>query len=261
MVKKPTRLRVSLLQFSSSQGQPLLTLNKVHRLVKHLDYRADLLVTPEMWPTGFILGEKQRLQRENDLCLDYFKSLAVERKVYVISSMLETYGGQYFNSAFLINPHGKIQKKYRKIHLFKLSQEHKKFNPGNEVVVAEVKGVALGVAICYDLRFPEVFRKMLKWNVEVIAIPAAWPKPRLDHFNTLLKARAIENQAYVLGVNKVGQSLHGEVYAGNSSVYDPWGVCLGKLGTGLEVLNCELNLNRLRKIREEFPALKDRRLW
>ena len=147
--------------------------------------------------------------------------------------------------------------KYRKIHLF--FKERKYFSPGNELKFFDYKNFRIGLAICYDIRFPEMFRKLMKLGVNTFIISAAFPMKRSDHWETLLKARAIENQSYIIACNRIGKDE--EEYAGTSMVIDPWGNVLVKASKDKEeILITEIDYNRIVKVRENFPILKDIRL-
>jgi predicted amidohydrolase len=118
---------------------------------------------------------------------------------------------------------------------------------------------AIGFSTCYDLRFPEIYRLLLDGGAELVVVPAGWPTPRLEHWRLLLRARAIENQVFVVGCNAAG-SDGAVVYGGHSAVIDPWGAVLAEAGDGEEVLTVDVDLGSVAKIREEFPILRDRRL-
>jgi predicted amidohydrolase len=151
---------------------------------------------------------------------------------------------------------GREVARYAKMRPFKLAGES--VEPGAEPVLVECGEFKLAPAVCYDLRFPELFRAGVKRGANLFAVIANWPTPRLDHWLTLLKARAIENQAYVIGVNRVGRDPNAE-YPGRSQIIGPRGDILADAGNAEGVISAELNLPALESYRREFPALQDAR--
>jgi len=221
---KNSRLKFHLLQFASVNGHPLRTLERVQKMISPLRVKAqDWLVFPEMWPAGFRLDEKLRQQKENKECAEWLRSFAQEKRCFMVGSMLEISQGRAYNSSYVLNPQGRLLRKYRKIHLFRLGEEHRKFSPGTRPALLRFPWGKMGLGICYDLRFPELFRLYSKKAAKLILLPSAWPRERLPHFLTLLQARAIENQCFVVGTNKIGHHDSGIPYGGHSAVFGPWG--------------------------------------
>lgn len=255
------KIKVHLVQFASCEAQPLKTADKLQKWLKSFSPEpASLVVFPEMWPSSFGNHEKERQIAENAHCFLWLKRYAKLHRCFMAGSMLEHKQNKSFNSAYLINPNGELSGSYRKIHLFAHWGEHERFAAGEEVMVCPFGSTKLGLAICYDLRFPELFRRLAELGSEVIIVPSAWPSNRLDHFKTLLKARAIENQCFVVGVNKVGPRSPEIRYGGHSIVYGPWGESCGELGPSRGILSLDLDLARLAQIRQDYPFLKSRRL-
>jgi predicted amidohydrolase len=149
--------------------------------------------------------------------------LAVQNKISIVGSLLEKRGMEVANSATFFASNGKLLGVYRKIHLFPLMQEDKWLLPGEVPLATDMPWGRTGFAICYDLRFPELFRRYARDRVEVIVMSMAWPHPRLAHYRTLLRARAVENQCYMIAVNRIGADDDGTRYFGHSCVIDPWG--------------------------------------
>jgi len=164
--------------------------------------------------------------------------------------------GRMFNTSVLLGRDGAVLATYRKIHLFGFGEgEPKLMTPGDDIVVQD----GLGLATCYDLRFPEQFRRLLDAGAEVVLIPAAWPAKRVAHWRLLAQARAVENQSYVVACNTAGEHS-GVSMGGGSIVVDPWGAVLAEAGTGEEVLVVDLDLELVARTRSSFPILADRRL-
>jgi len=256
---KIKHLRLHLAQFASINGQPLKTLAKVQKLLHGRKIRAgDWVVFPEMWPGGFLLTDRLRMEVENSFCFRWLKDFAKTKACWMAGSMLEVKRGRFFNSAYIIAPNGSLAHRYRKIHLFKLGEEHRKFIPGTGATVLPLPWGKLATAICYDLRFPELFRIYAKKGATLVLLPSAWPRERLDHFLSLLKARAIENQCFMVGVNKIGHHDSGMPYGGHSAVFGPWGEKLIEMGTGSAVAELELDLSAVDQVRRDYPFLSGR---
>ena len=169
--------------------------------------------------------------------------------------------GKFYNSSYLIDPAGEIRANYRKIHLFGYqSQETKLLTPGREVVVVDTPLARFGLATCYDLRFPELFRKMAEAGVQVVLVCSAWPYPRLEHWLMINRVRAIENQFFVVSANSCGLN-QGAMFVGHSMHVDPWGTILASGGDDEAIVRSELDLSRIEDARGRFPALADRVDW
>lgn len=256
--KRKGPLTLHLVQFPSIPGEPLKTLGKLKTWLGGLKTkRGDWIVLPEMWPSLFQAKQAFKQRLENALCFHWLKELARERGCYVSGSMLEMPGTTAYNSAFIIDPSGELKARYRKIHLFPLSGEHKHFSAGKKSQKIKLSGINLGLAICYDLRFPDLFRHLARQGAQLILVPSAWPLSRMDHFRSLLKARAIENQCFVVGVNKCGPERDGLVFAGHSMVWDPWGISLGELGSRRGFLSVRIDLSQVDDVRKRFPFLTE----
>ena len=159
------------------------------------------------------------------------------------------------NKYTVVNSIGNVISEYTKIHPFSYSGEDKYFRKGKGISFFEYKGFCISTFICYDLRFPEIFRAASK-NADLIIVPANWPGVRSDHWRALLKARAVENMCYIIGVNCVGNT-GGTEYFGGSCIYDPSGILLNEMNGSEDMLITDIE-NNAAKLREAFPALKDR---
>jgi len=169
-------------------------------------------------------------------------------------------------SCVVFNDQGQQVARYDKIHLFDAMvedaqgqyRESDTFEPGEDIVVLDTPAGRLGLAICYDLRFPELYRRLVDAGATLVLVPSAWPYPRVEHWQLLPKARAVENLAYVAAVNGVGSFAESELL-GRSTVYDPWGTAVASTGDQPDLVTADLNPERVRAVRDEFPALEDRR--
>lgn len=165
----------------------------------------------------------------------------------------------YANTAVLFDPSGSRRLVYRKHHLFGYeSAENNLLTPGERVNTAELDEFTVGITTCYDLRFPELYRELVDQGATLLLVPSAWPYPRVEHWTTLSRARAVENLAYLATINGVGQFDDARLL-GRSAVYDPWGTTVAAASDEPASVTAEIDATRVRTVREEFPALDDRR--
>jgi predicted amidohydrolase len=225
---------------------------------------ADLIILPELWNIGFMSFNRYISEAEtmDGPTLSALKYLAQELKVYLhTGSFVEEVGGRYYNSSYLLSPEGDVLANYHKIHLFGYnSMENQILSSGDSVVVAKTPLGNFGLATCYDLRFPELFRKMIERGADVFLIASAWPYPRLEHWIMLNRVRALENQCFLVSANSVGMNM-GIQFVGHSMIVNPWGVILTSGGDEEVILRSEVNLAEVKSARDRFPALSDRVAW
>lgn len=253
-------MRVHLIQLSYGDEESLTErTQRVAGLVR--DQRgADLVVLPELWPNGGFTydGWEDSAQPLGGSVVTALRAAAADlgATVHMGSLVERDETGSLFNTSVLVGPGGEVLTTYRKIHLFGFGEgEPTLMTPGSEVVVHD----GLGLATCYDLRFPEMFRALLDAGAEVDLVPAAWPAKRVHHWRLLAQARAVENQSYVVACNTAGTHA-GVPMGGGSLVVDPWGEVLAEAGTEEEVLVVRLDLDVVGSARTSFPVLPDRRL-
>jgi len=172
--------------------------------------------------------------------------------------MLESQGGQFFNTMALYSPEGRLAASYRKIHLFRLMDEDQYLAAGTAGVMHELPWGCAGLAICYDLRFPELFRRYALEGARLLILPAAWPHPRRMHWRTLLRSRAIENQCFVAACNRVG-TTNDVSFFGSAAVIDPWGETLIEGGETEALLTVRIDLETVEATRNKIPIFADRR--
>lgn len=215
-----------------------------------------LVVLPEMFATGFSFDVNATKQGQPRECEEFLGSLARELKSCVIGGVVSVgKDGLARNEAVAFGPDGML-KRFAKIHPFRREQEV--HTPGDEIVTFPWAGFEVAPLVCYDLRFPESFRTAARMGASLMVVIANWPVARIDHWVTLLRARAIENQAYVIGVNRCGRDPE-LVYSGRSLVVDPHGTVLADAEDGEKVVTAELDPAVVTKWREDFPALRDAR--
>jgi len=216
----------------------------------------DLVVLPEMFNSGFSMNSAAVAERPDGLSSQKLSKLAKKHHINIIAGLTQIKDNLASNIALVINRQGIIKAKYIKNYPYSHAGEDKSYMTGNQQVVFELDEVKASIFICYDLRFPELFRNVAK-QVQVIFVIASWPETRQDHWQTLLKARAIENQCFVVGVNRIGKDGNGLNYIGGSQVFDPSGVNLSRGGKEQEYLVTELELSKVNIIRQELPFLQD----
>lgn len=215
-----------------------------------------LLIFPEMTLTGFTMKASLFAESLEGESCSYFAGLAVSNNAHILAGIIEKRDGKFYNSLIHLNPEGKLEKVYRKIHPFSLSSENKSYTRGTEFAITIIEEWRAGLSICYDLRFPELFRQYGKNRAELIIVIANWPVARIEHWKTLLKSRAIENQCYVAGVNRVGSDLKLK-YNGFSSVYDPMGDEVISRENSEAILSADISIDNCNRIRSELPFLND----
>lgn len=222
---------------------------------------ADLLLLPEIWPSGFFCFDRYEPDAEplEGPTVQAFRSKARERRCHLfMGSFVEQRGDRRHNTSVLIGPDGNVLASYRKIHLFGYqSEEARRLTPGDDVVTAAAPWGRVGLSTCYDLRFPELFRRMVDQGAEMFLVASAWPLARIEAWRLFNRARAHENLAFLISCNCAGQNA-GKPYAGHSMVVDPWGKVLAEGGRSGETLTAEIDPAEAGRARNEFPALADR---
>ncbi len=252
-------MRVALLQMDPVWHDKAASFAKVRAALAPLG-PCDLLVLPEMFATGFTMRPGNLVEDADGETGAFLAGLAREAGCTVLGGLIERGEELPRNVLAAYDPSGACVGRYAKLHPFSFSGEHEKYAPGSETVVVPVGGLRVGLTICYDLRFPALYRSLLEKDVHAYAVIANWPRPRTAHWRALLVARAIENQAFVLGVNRVGEG-GGLTYEGSSLVVGPQGDILADGGTAEGLVRATLDLDALHAWREAFPALRDRRAW
>lgn len=253
------RWTVALVQIDVALGQPEANRTKARRLVEGLPPAVDVAVLPELWTTGYALESIPALAEPDDgPTATLMARLAREGRVNLVAGSLATAAaGRFFNQAYAFDRAGHTVATYRKVHLFRPMGEDGTFAPGDRFAPFTFDGVACGLLICYDLRFPEAARSLALAGVRVLFVPAQWPLSRLEHWRALLVARAIENQCFAIGVNAVGER-RGEVFAGHSMVVDPWGRVVAEADGEEGITLATIDLAEVDRVRAAFSALSDR---
>lgn len=229
---------------------------------------ADLCLLPEMFQTPYELPRmRASAERACGPTLERIGTIARELELYVVAgSFCERDGARYHNSSFVLGPDGDVLGVHRKIHLFDVALESVKvtesavFTPGERPLVVETSFCRLGVAVCYDTRFPGIFNFFEAEGVEVVAIPAAFSRTTGSaHWHLLMRSRAVDYQVYLAAACPAPDESSAYVAYGHSLIVDPWGAILAEAGEGAESIFAGLSASRLEKVRRELPLLKHRR--
>ena len=218
-----------------------------------------VIVLPEMFATGFSMNVAAIAEEPLGATATFLSALASERSSYVIGGIVSRgTDGWGRNEALVVSPDGKPIARYHKLHPFSLGGESRHYAAGEGLTLFDFGPLRVAVFICYDLRFPEVFRLATRQGAQAFVVIANWPVAREHHWTTLLQARAIENQAYVIGVNRIGSDPH-LAYGGRSLIIDPRGQVVSDGGNGEGTIEATLDLPALLEYRRQFPAIADLR--
>lgn len=246
-------------QINTAWNSPEKTLSDAERAgAMAARAHADLLCFPEQFATGWDPAATTHVEDENGIIVTRLRDLARNYGIAVVGSFREAYTPLPRNTAIAIGPDGSILARYAKIHLFSPGGEHEAFSPGERIATFSVAGMRFGIAICYDLRFPELFSAYSRAGVEAVLVPAAWPCRRIDHWELLIRARALENQFFVAGTCTTGKTPV-EQYCGHSITAGPGGEILSRAGTGVECMTTSLDADAIREARAALPIHSDRR--
>jgi predicted amidohydrolase len=253
-----TTIQAAAIQFNVKQGDVDANLAYVRGALRRVAGQgANLAVLPEMWSSGFAYRNLNELAGRTAGIVEELLELSRELKLVICGSMPEPHGAKVFNTAYLVD-NGRLAGVYRKLHLFSLLGEDKAFDGGDSWLLAETSIGPVGVIICYDLRFPELSRRLAVEGARVICVPAQWPKPRQEHWRTLLRARAIENQLFVVACNACGPIGKLDFF-GMSMIIDPKGEVLAEAGEGEREISATLDTQTMTDWRAQIPCFNDRR--
>ncbi|MCY0924626.1 carbon-nitrogen family hydrolase [Streptomyces sp. H27-H1] len=257
-------MRASLIQIAVNEGESVVSRRSRAADLVREQSGSDLVVLPELWTVGAFAYEQFETEAEPLDGPTYGAMSAAARDAGVwlhAGSFVERAGdGSLYNTALVLSPTGELAATYRKIHRFGFDQgEAVLMSAGESLTTVTLPEQTLGLATCYDLRFPELFRGLVDAGATTMVVSAGWPARRRGHWTLLNRARAVEDQSYVLACGSAGTN-GGVEQAGHSLVVDPWGEVLAEAGPGEEVLTVDLDPKKVAETREQFPALKDRRL-
>lgn len=248
-------LRVSLVQVDLKWGDVDANLSLFTKLLGPLKGKSDLIVLPEMFTSGFSMEQKEQVAQYAHKTMQWMQIRARETDAYVMGSIVVEQDNQFFNRICVVGPQGEYYQ-YDKRHLFRMGDEHLHFGHGKRRLIFSLKGWRICPLVCYDLRFPVWSRNCNDYDLLIYV--ANWPRSRRDVWITLLKARALENQSYVLGVNRVGLDGMKLSYCGDSMALDARAKVVGACSENKQqIVTLSLSLDELKRFREKFPVAQD----
>lgn len=255
------RLTVSCLQMNIGYGRTEQNYETAKRMInKALSEKPDIIVLPELWTTGYDLTRLEEIADQNaKRTIQFLQEKAKQYRVHFVGgSVANQEESGVKNTLLIINKHGELVHQYSKLHLFKLMDEHLYLEAGGEKGLFQLANRQFAGVICYDIRFPEWIRAHTAEGAEALFVVAEWPEPRLSHWRSLLIARAIENQCYVIACNRSGSDPNNQ-FAGHSMFIDPWGEVIAEAGAGEEILTAVIKLDLVKEIRKQMPIFADRK--
>ncbi|MDT4950982.1 MAG: hypothetical protein QOJ37_3577 [Pseudonocardiales bacterium] len=251
-------MKVAAIQHDIVWEDAAATHERVRPLIaRAAGHGARLIALPEMFATGFSMQPDRIAEAEGGPTEKFLLEQSAEHGAYVVASVAQRGSdGRYRNNAVVARPDGTVER-YAKIHPFSYAGEHERYAAGDRHLTVELDGLRVTLFVCYDLRFADEFWAVAL-DTDLYVVVANWPSVRHEHWRTLLRARAIENQAYVLGCNRVGEADKLS-YRGDSAIIDPMGQTLAEASHAEAVLSVEVDPAEVRRVRERFPFLADRR--
>jgi len=253
-------MRVTSVQLEIKDQEKEKTLEYVLKILSQIP-TSDLILLPELWPCGYLSFDRYRDESEpiDGPTVKALKRKAIELESHIfMGSIVEKDRHNLFNTTLLLNPQGQIIARYRKIHLFGYqSQESEILSRGEDLVVVDTPWGIAGISTCYDLRFPELYRRMVDQGAQFFLVAAAWPYPRLEAWILLNRVRALENVAYLFSCNCGGLN-RGRQYVGHSMFIDPWGTIIAGGGDGECIVSAEVDVGSVDSVRNDFRVLDDR---
>ena len=254
-------MKITCIQMKMEFSQPEWNYARAEQLIRQAAQESDVLVLPETWNAGFF--PRKELDRFADEDAKRVKeqigALAKRYSVNIVAgSVVNKRADGIYNTACIFDRSGALIGEYDKTHLFTPMEEDRYFKKGDHLTAFELDGVRCGIIICYDIRFPELTRSYAVDGLDMLFVVSQWPSVRIPHLLALTKARAIENQMFVVCCNSCGVA-GSTVYGGNSSIHDPWGETLAQAGYEEEILTADCDLSIVRGIRESINVFRDRR--
>ena len=247
-------LKIALIQSPIIWEQPAMNRGIFASKIDNVNDDVDLIVLPEMFTSGFTMSPDNLDVAQGEITVKWMQEMAYKKNAAIVGSIVYSENGLHYNRLFFVTPVGEV-KYYDKRHTFTLAGENEKYLAGKQHLIVDYKGFKINLMICYDLRFPVWSRNTVDYDV--LLYVANWPKPRIEAWDTLLKARAIENMCYCIGVNRVGMDEKGLEYVGHSAIYDSLGQQL-VFSEKEEILEVSLDKSHISQTRDKLKFLQDR---
>lgn len=252
-------MKIAGAQVGSVWENPAASLEKAEPYVQAAVERgATLICFPEQFATGWDPASAAYVQDRTGPIVSGFRHLAREFGIAVLGSFREQGRARPRNSCIVFDRNGEEIASYAKCHLFSPAHEEDHYEPGQDLGIFSLEGISCGIAICYDLRFADIFRISAERGVHAILVPAAWPASRIGHWELFIRARALDHQLYMIGVNTTGITPV-DSYCGTSVAADPQGTVIARAGTGEELFMVEIERENVLNTREALPVIRDRR--
>jgi len=252
-------LTITTIQSNLFWEDKTANMEMLEQKINSIDQKTELVVLPEMFTTGFSMQPENFAETMQGETVNWMQRVSKENGILLTGSIIIEEDGQYYNRLVWVLPNGQLGF-YNKRHLFAYGAEDKYYTPGNKRLIASVKGWKINLQVCYDLRFPVWARQQSTENnteYDILIYVANWPEKRSHAWKTLLCARAIENQCYVIGVNRVGNDGNNNYHSGNSLVIDPLGQVLYHMADEEDINTITLSKEKLEEVRTKFPFWKD----
>ncbi len=266
-------LTITLIQTDLHWEEKKANLEMFSKKIESIKEKPEVVILPEMFSTGFSMKPEILAEKMDGETISWMKKIAAEKKIILTGSIMiedpsipiamgtqepstEAQDKRYYNRLIWMQPNGEYGM-YDKRHLFAYGDEHTHYTPGSKRLIASVKGWKINLQVCYDLRFPVWSRQAAEMEYDILIYVANWPDKRSLAWKTLLQARAIENQCYVIGVNRVGEDGNNILYSGDSMIIDPLGEILYQKNIEEDIFTCTLQKEKINEVRERFPFWKD----
>lgn len=253
------KIEITLAQIHSEFGKPYNNLKHVLDIIQSIQpLHPHILVLPELWTSGFDLHHTAEHAPADTEILQELTRQAADKNIWIGGSYLTQTNDNYYNTFVLLGPQGE-QAVYHKIHLIKLMQEERWFTAGDQYTVVDTGFAKIGLSVCYDLRFPALFQALSHHGSNLMLLPAAWPLPRINHWDLLVHARAVENQCFFAACNAVG-GTHRETFGGTSLLVSPWGEDILRFNQNEETIQtATIEMDEVDQLREKFPVLREQK--
>lgn len=254
-------MKIACVQMDIAFGEPELNYQRVMDYLREAAANgADTIVLPEMWNTGYALTELETLADSSNRTVEMLKSFAKEHAVNIVGGSVSTKKNEgFYNTMYVVDKNGELISEYNKAHRFGLMDEHIHLEEGNSLGTFKLEDIVYGGVICYDIRFPEWIRAQALNGAKLIFVSAEWPEARIDHWRILLQARAIENQCFIVAVNRIGSDPKNE-FGGSTMAIAPWGEIRLDMKKQEGIAYVELDLEEVEEVRKRIPVFDDRRV-